>query len=41
MKQLYMIVFVSTLAACGSDSDTSDNVQGLSTPSNISVVTAD
>ena len=53
MKQLYMIVLVSTLAACGGGSsgssdgsggsggDTSDSVQGLTTPSNISVVTAD
>lgn len=56
MKQLYMILLVSTLAACGGGSsgssdgsggsggsggDTSDSVQGLTTPSNISVVTAD
>ena len=50
MKQVYMILLVSTLAACGGGSsgssdgsggDTSDSVQGLTTPSNISVVTAD
>ena len=49
MKQGYMILLVSTLAACGGGSsgssddsggDTSD-IQGLTTPSNISVVTAD
>ena len=50
MKQVYMLLIVSTLAACGggssgsSDSsggDTSESVQGLTTPSNISVITAD
>ena len=53
MKQVYMILFVSTLAACGGGSsgssddsggsggDTSDSVQGLTTPSNISIVTSD